>query len=67
VLAVDPIYARAMKMAWAEYRQANRIAALTPQVKADRLESLHSLIERAGYIDSGMESYHAEIRQLQAA
>jgi hypothetical protein len=63
----------AMKKAWAEYREANRVAAMTAEEKAGRIASLHILIERAGYICSGPEwkatisRHRAELRQLQAA
>ena len=62
----------AMKKAWAEYREANRVAAMTPEAKSERLEILQGLIQRAGYIDSGpqwkatIRAHRDEIRQLTA-
>jgi hypothetical protein len=66
-------FAGCMRRAWAEYREANRIAAMSAEAKAERLETLSALIERAGYIDSGpqwkatIRAHRNEIRQLQAA
>jgi hypothetical protein len=66
-------FAWALRQAWVEAREAARIAALSPTVKAERIETLHALIDRAGYIDSGPQwkatitAYRDEIRQLQAA
>jgi hypothetical protein len=63
----------AMKKAWAEYREANRVAAMSAEEKADRIESLNHLIARAGFICGGREwkatisRHRAELRQLQAA
>src|SRR5690349_6514117 len=66
-------FAWALRQAWVEARAAARIAALTPAAKAERIETLHALTARAGYIDSGPQwkaticAYRDEIRQLQAA
>jgi hypothetical protein len=66
-------FAWALRQAWVEAREAARIAALSPTVKAERIETLHTLIDRAGYIDSGpqwkatISAYRDEIRQLQTA
>jgi hypothetical protein len=66
-------FAWALRQAWVEAREAARIAALSPSAKAERIETLHALIDRAGYIDSGSQwkatisAYRDEIRQLQAA
>jgi hypothetical protein len=66
-------FAWALRQAWVEAREAARIAALSPATKAERIETLHALISRAGYIDSGpqwkatISAYRDEIRQLQAA
>jgi hypothetical protein len=63
----------AMKKAWAEYREANRVAALTPEEKAGRIETLNYLIQRAGFICGGREwkatiiAHRDELRQLQGA
>jgi len=46
---------------------------MTPEAKAERLETLQGLIQPAGYIDSGpqwkatIRAHRDEIRQLQAA
>lgn len=66
-------FAWALRQAWVEAREAARIAALSPAVKAERIETLHALIDRAGYIDSGpqwkatISAHRDEIRQLQSA
>ena len=63
----------AMKEAWDEYREANRVAAMTAEQKADRIECLRILIDHAGYICSGPQwkatitRHRDELRQLQAA
>lgn len=66
-------FAACLRCAWAEAREANRVAALTADEKAERVATLHGLIECAGYIDSGRQwkatiaSHRAELRQLQTA
>jgi hypothetical protein len=62
----------ALKAAWSEARDEARIAAISPAARAERIEVIHSLLERANYIDSGPQwkaavlAYRQEIRQLQA-
>src|SRR4030088_546299 len=62
----------ALRQAWVEAREAARVAALSPEAKADRIEALQSLIAHAGYIDSGpqwkvtIRAHRDEIRQLQS-
>src|ERR1700682_5709297 len=62
-------FAWALRQAWVEGRGAGRVAALSPAVKAERIEALQSLIAYAGYIDSGpqwkatMREHRDEIRQ----
>jgi len=54
-------------------RISGRLAALPPVVRAERIETLQTLIAHAGFIDSGprwketISAYRDEIRQLQAA
>ena len=66
-------FARALRQAWVEAREAARIAALSPAVKAERIETLQTLIAYAGLIDSGpqwkatISAHRDEIRQLQGA
>jgi hypothetical protein len=66
-------FACCLRRAWAECREANRVAALTAEQKADRIDCLNYMIVRAGYIFSGpqwkatLSRYSDEIRQLQAA
>jgi hypothetical protein len=66
-------FAWALKQAWAEAREAARVAAMTPAAKAERIEVLQSLIAYAGFIDSGPQwkatigRHRDEIRQLQSA
>jgi hypothetical protein len=66
-------FAWALRQAWVEAKAAARVAALTPEAKAERIETLHALITRAGYIDSGplwkatIRAHRDEIRQLQSA
>jgi hypothetical protein len=66
-------FAWALRQAWAEAREAARVAALSPVAKAERIETLQTLIAHAGFIDSGPQwkatitAYRDEIRQLQAA
>jgi hypothetical protein len=66
-------FALALRQAWVEAREATRLAALSPAVKADRIATLQSLIAHAGYIDSGpqwkatVSAHRDEIRQLQSA
>jgi hypothetical protein len=63
----------ALRQGWIEAREAARVAALAPAVKAERIETLQALIARAGYIDSGPQwkatitRYRDEIHQLQGA
>jgi hypothetical protein len=66
-------FAWALRQAWVEAREAARVAALSPAVKAERIATLQSLIAHAGYIDSGpqwkatISAHRDEIRQLQSA
>src|ERR1700704_595253 len=66
-------FAWALRQAWVEAREAARLAALSPAVKAERIETLNALIASAGYIESGSQwkgtitRLRDEIRQLQAA
>ena len=66
-------FAWALRKAWVEARQAARLAAIAPTAKAERIETLQTLISHAGFIDSGprwretIGAYRDEIRQLQAA
>jgi hypothetical protein len=66
-------FAWALRQAWVEAREAARVAAMTPAVKAERIDTLQTLIDRAGYIDSGpqwkatVRAHRDEIRQLQTA
>lgn len=66
-------FAWALGQAWAEAREAARLAAISPIAKAERIETLQALIARASFIDSGpqwkatVSAYRDEIRQLQAA
>src|SRR5258708_2142654 len=63
----------ALRQAWVEAREAARVAALSPEAKADRIATLQTLIAYAGYIDSGpqwkatISAHRDEIRQLQSA
>jgi len=66
-------FAWALRQAWVEAREAARLAALSPAVKAERIETLQTMIAHAGFIDSGprwkatVREYRDEIRQLQSA
>jgi hypothetical protein len=66
-------FAWALRQAWVEAREAARVVAMTPAAKAERIETLQSLIQHAGFIDSGrlwkatITAHRDEIRQLQAA
>jgi hypothetical protein len=66
-------FAWALRKAWVEAREAARLAAMVPTAKADRIETLQTLIAHAGFIDSGPRwkatiiGYRDEIHQLQAA
>jgi hypothetical protein len=66
-------FAWALRQAWVEAKAAARIAALSPAVKAERIETLQALIAHAGYIDHGptwratIRAHRDEIRQLQSA
>ena len=65
-------FAWALRKAWEEAREAARVAALPAQDRAERIQTLQSLIGRAAYIDHGptwratIAAYRNEIRQLQA-
>jgi len=66
-------FAWALRQAWVEAREAARLVALSPAIKAERIETLQTLIARADYIDSGSQwkstitAHRDEIRQLQSA
>jgi hypothetical protein len=66
-------FAWALRQAWIEARETARVAALSPAAKAERIETLQTLIAHAGFIDSGrqwkatLSAHRDEIRQLQAA
>jgi hypothetical protein len=66
-------FAWALRHAWLEAREAARVAAMTPAAKAERIETLQSQIQHAGFIDSGprwkatIRAHRDEIRQLQSA
>jgi hypothetical protein len=66
-------FAWALRKAWAEVQEERRLAALSPVARAERIETLQTLIAHAGYIDSGpqwkapIRAHRDEIRQLQAA
>jgi hypothetical protein len=66
-------FAWALRQAWVEAREAARVGALTPAAKAERIETLQTLISYAGFIDSGpqwkatIREHRDEIRQLQSA
>jgi hypothetical protein len=66
-------FAWALRKAWAEIREESRVAAIPPAAKAERIETLQTLIAHAGFIDSGprwketIGAYRDEISQLQAA
>jgi carotenoid cleavage dioxygenase-like enzyme len=68
-----PCFAWALRQAWVEAREAARVAAMTPAAKADRIETLQTLIAHASFIDSGRQwkatirAHRDEIRQLQSA
>jgi hypothetical protein len=63
-------FAWALKQAWIEAKATARLSALTPAAKADRIETLQSLIGYAAYIDSApsrrstLAAYRDEIAQL---
>jgi hypothetical protein len=65
-------FAWALRQAWIEAKAAARIAALSPAVKAERIETLQTLIAHASFIDSGpqwkasVREYRSEILTLQA-
>jgi hypothetical protein len=65
-------FAWALKQAWIEAKEAARVAALSPAVKLERIETLQGLIQRASFIDSGRQwkaaitAHRNEIRQLRA-
>jgi hypothetical protein len=66
-------FAWALKQVWVEAREAVRLAALSTTDKAERIETLETLISRASYIDHGptwkaaIYAYRNELRQLHAA
>jgi hypothetical protein len=66
-------FAGCLRQAWVEAREAARVAALTPEEKAGRIETLNYLIQRSGFICGGREwkatisRHRAELRQLQGA
>jgi hypothetical protein len=66
-------FAWALRLAWVEAREATRMAAMTPAAKAERIETLQTLIAHAGFIDHGptwratITAHRDEIRQLQSA
>src|ERR1700688_4364516 len=66
-------FAWALRQAWVEVREAARVAAMTTAAKAERIETLQSLVALAGYIDHGptwratINAHRDEIHQLQAA
>ena len=66
-------FAWALRQAWVEAREVGRVAALSPAIKAERIDTLQTLIAHAGFIDSGprwkstVRDYRDEIRQLQSA
>jgi hypothetical protein len=45
-------FAWALRQAWVEARDAARIVAVSPAIKAERIETLQTLIAHAGFIDS---------------
>src|ERR1700688_1906638 len=63
-------FAWALRQAWVEAREAARVAALSSAAKAERIDTLHTLIAHAGFIDSGpqwkatIRAHRDEIRQL---
>jgi hypothetical protein len=67
-----PCFAWALKQAWVEAREASRVVALAPAAKADRIETLESLISHAAYIDHGptwkatISAHRDELRRLRA-
>jgi hypothetical protein len=66
-------FAWALRKAWIETREGARLAAMTPAAKAERIETLQSLIAYASFIDSGpqwkatLSAHRNELRQLEAA
>src|SRR5450759_4289487 len=54
-------FAWALRQAWVEAKKAARLAALSPAAKAERIETLQTLIAHAGFIDSGPQ-WKATIR-----
>jgi hypothetical protein len=66
-------FAWALRQAWIEAKEAARVAALSPAARADRIETLKSLISYAGYIDHGptwkatISAHRDELSQLQTA
>src|ERR1700674_2295085 len=66
-------FAWALRQAWVEAREAARVAALSPDARADRIATLETLISHAGFIDHGptwratITAHRDEIRQLQTA
>src|ERR1700676_2919514 len=66
-------FAWALRQAWVEARESDRVASMTRGAKVDRIEALQSLLAHAGFIDSGpqwkatIRAHRDEIRQLQTA
>jgi hypothetical protein len=65
-------FAWALRQAWVEARRAARLAGMSAEVKAERIQVLEASIAFAGYIDSGpqwkatMTACRDEIRELRA-
>ena len=65
-------FAWALKQAWAEAREAARLAAIPAEVRAERIGALQTLLDRAVFIESGPQwkaavtAYRTELRQLTA-
>lgn len=66
-------FAWALRKAWAEARETARLAALTAEAKAERIEALQGVIQHAAFIDHGptwrttVTAARDEISQLQSA
>ncbi|MBU6463225.1 MAG: hypothetical protein KGL35_21870 [Bradyrhizobium sp.] len=66
-------FAWALRKAWEDTREAARIAAIPAAERAERVDALQVLINRASFIDHGptwrmtVSAYRDEIRQLQSA
>jgi hypothetical protein len=65
-------FAWALRKAWAEAREAARFAAIPVPQRAERIETLHALIQRSSFIDHGptwrrtLTAYRDELCQLQS-